>query len=155
MNHHKETTVFEDFAEQIFCPVQKKTDDSNIKCQLSSGDKPTAKREGYSTLPSAKAIAKSKVGEEFTLYYILKLERNWMHINIFFILKTLYLNLYTPLIRVIIINWFYMCSSFVFDWNFHGKRFVVKLYYLVAVLKYFNNRFYDEVAEFFIDEEDV
>lgn len=48
-----------------------------------------------------------------------------------------------------------MCSSFVFDSTFQGKRFVVKLYYLVAVLKYFNNRFYDEVAEFFIDEEDV
>ncbi|XP_046848126.1 uncharacterized protein LOC124441703 [Xenia sp. Carnegie-2017] len=64
VNHHKETTVFEDFAEQIFCPVQKKTDDSNIKCQVSSGDKPTAKREGYSTLPSAKAIAKSKVAAD-------------------------------------------------------------------------------------------
>ncbi|XP_046849859.1 probable Rho GTPase-activating protein CG5521 isoform X2 [Xenia sp. Carnegie-2017] len=64
VNHHKETTVFEDFAEQIFCPVQKKTDDSNIKCQVSSGDKPTAKREGYSTLPSAKAIAKSKVADK-------------------------------------------------------------------------------------------
>ncbi|XP_046849853.1 ral GTPase-activating protein subunit alpha-1-like isoform X3 [Xenia sp. Carnegie-2017] len=64
VNHHKETTVFEDFAEQIFCPVQKKTDDSDIKCQVSSGDKPTAKREGYSTLPSAKAIAKSKVADK-------------------------------------------------------------------------------------------
>ncbi|XP_028395941.1 ral GTPase-activating protein subunit alpha-2-like isoform X2 [Dendronephthya gigantea] len=68
VNHHKETTVFEDFAEKVFCPVPRKSEENeqvvsistHLMRQTSGGESPAAKREGYSTLPSSsKTIAKT------------------------------------------------------------------------------------------------
>ena len=63
--------MFEDFAEQVFCPIPRNTGDNNqvfsisshLRQQAAGGESPAAKREGYSTLPSAKTIAKTIAGE--------------------------------------------------------------------------------------------
>lgn len=60
VNHHKETTVFEDFAEQVFCPVHRKPEEntfslsSHLRQTGAGAESPATKREGYSTLPSTK-----------------------------------------------------------------------------------------------------
>jgi hypothetical protein len=74
VTHHKETTVFEDFTGQVFCPVPRKTEENNqvfsfsshLRQQASGGESPAAKREGYSTLPSSKTIAKTIAGKYIT-----------------------------------------------------------------------------------------
>ena len=72
--------MFEDFAEQVFCPVPRKSEENNavfsisshLRQQVSGGDVSGTKREGYSTLPSSKTIAKSLTGKYFYFFIFLK-----------------------------------------------------------------------------------
>ena len=72
VKHHKETTVFEDFAERVFCPVPRKNEENNpvfsisshLRQQVSGGDVSGTKREGYSTLPSSKNMAKGLAADK-------------------------------------------------------------------------------------------
>ncbi len=67
--------MFEDFAEQVFCPIPRKCEENNqvfsisshLRQQVSGGEFPASKREGYSTLPSAKTIAKTIAGKYITV----------------------------------------------------------------------------------------